>query len=149
MSSLTHLIIKNWLSRAFLFVGVQLLKKQVHYLQLIFPLFRAFEVDIKNRVYLCFLFLFKMGIPTAIKPFWVSLCYFAVNVGYASLYGQLPEFDLKKNQKVASEAVIVPSERPWETIFSGSSHNLPPLTKLCGAFLESLLEKRPAAVEKS
>lgn len=74
---------------------------------------------------------------------------FAEILGYASLYGELPEFDLKKNQRVASEAVIVPSERPWETIFSGSSHNLPPLTKLCGAFLESLLEKRPASVEQS
>ncbi|OWM87006.1 hypothetical protein CDL15_Pgr016043 [Punica granatum] len=71
------------------------------------------------------------------------------HVGYASLYGELPEFDLKKSQKAAAEAVVVPSERPWETIFSGSSHNLPPLTKLCAAFLESLLEKRPAAVESS
>ncbi|KAF4396010.1 hypothetical protein G4B88_020647 [Cannabis sativa] len=35
-----------------------------------------------------------------------------------------------------------PSERPWETIFSGSSHDLPPLTKLCSPFLESLLERR-------
>ncbi|KAK4760184.1 hypothetical protein SAY87_023315 [Trapa incisa] len=72
-----------------------------------------------------------------------------VYAGYASLYGELPEFDWKKNQKAASEVVIMPSERPWETIFSGSSHTLPPLTKLCGAFLEALLQKRPAAVEKS
>ena len=58
--------------------------------------------------------------------------------GYTSIYGELPQFDPKKNM----QATIVPSERPWETIFSGPSHTLPPLTKLCSAFLESLLEKR-------
>lgn len=47
----------------------------------------------------------------------------------------------------ASAERVMPSERPWETIFSGPSHSLPPLTKLCSAFLESLLEKRNAMVE--
>ncbi|KAF7838030.1 WD repeat-containing protein 75 [Senna tora] len=65
--------------------------------------------------------------------------------GYASIYGELPEFDLKKTK--SSWVSTVPSERPWETIFSGSSHTLPPLTKLCSEFLESLLEKRTALVE--
>ncbi|KAF3452775.1 hypothetical protein FNV43_RR03208 [Rhamnella rubrinervis] len=65
--------------------------------------------------------------------------------GYASIYGELPEFELKKNQSLLGPSG--PSERPWETLFSGSSHNLPPLTKLCSAFLESLLEKRTAIVE--
>ncbi|XP_012075113.1 WD repeat-containing protein 75 isoform X2 [Jatropha curcas] len=65
--------------------------------------------------------------------------------GYTSVYGELPEFDPKRVQ--SSWAPSVPSERPWETIFSGSSHNLPPLTKLCSAFLESLLEKRIATAE--
>ncbi|KAL6998979.1 hypothetical protein U1Q18_000145 [Sarracenia purpurea var. burkii] len=66
-------------------------------------------------------------------------------VGYSSLYGELPEFDLKRNQ--IQPVPFVPSERPWETIFSGPSHSLPPLTKLCSSFLESLLQKRTAAVE--
>ncbi|XP_062078686.1 uncharacterized protein LOC133783156 isoform X2 [Humulus lupulus] len=61
-------------------------------------------------------------------------------LGYASLYGELPEFELKSNNELLAPSG--PSERPWETIFSGSSHNLPPLTKLCSAFLESLMEKR-------
>ncbi|XP_010681099.2 uncharacterized protein LOC104896097 [Beta vulgaris subsp. vulgaris] len=61
--------------------------------------------------------------------------------GYASIYGELPHFDPKK----IMQATIVPSERPWETIFNGPSHALPPLTKLCSAFLESLLEKRTAS----
>ncbi|KAK1550487.1 hypothetical protein Q3G72_019966 [Acer saccharum] len=65
--------------------------------------------------------------------------------GYASIYGELPEFELQRDQ--TSWVPSVPSEKPWETIFSGSSHNLPPLTKLCSAFLESLLEKRTAVVE--
>lgn len=66
--------------------------------------------------------------------------------GYASIYGELPEFDSRKtNQNLLAPSG--PSERPWETIFSGSSHNLPPLTKLCSAFLESLLEKRTPIVE--
>ncbi|KAH7572563.1 hypothetical protein JRO89_XS04G0275200 [Xanthoceras sorbifolium] len=65
--------------------------------------------------------------------------------GYASIYGELPEFELKRNQTLWVPSV--PSEKPWETLFSGSSHNLPPLTKLCSAFLESLLEKRTAVVE--
>ena len=76
--------------------------------------------------------------------FWSLLYIFITGqVGYASIYGELPEF--KRNQ--ISLVPSVPSERPWETIFSGSSHNLPPLTKLCAAFLESLMEKRTAAVE--
>ncbi|XP_021714730.1 WD repeat-containing protein 75-like [Chenopodium quinoa] len=61
--------------------------------------------------------------------------------GYASIYGELPIFDPKKT----TQATISLSERPWETIFNGPSHTLPPLTKLCSAFLESLLEKRTAA----
>lgn len=65
--------------------------------------------------------------------------------GYASIYGELPEFDRKRPE--TSWVPSFPSDRPWETIFSGSSHNLPPLTKLCSAFLESLLEKRTAAAE--
>ncbi|TKY54560.1 WD repeat-containing protein 75 [Spatholobus suberectus] len=65
--------------------------------------------------------------------------------GYTSIYGELPKFDLKRN--TASLISSAASERPWETIFSGSSHMLPPLTKLCSEFLESLLEKRTAAVE--
>ncbi|KAL9339352.1 hypothetical protein Peur_068367 [Populus x canadensis] len=65
--------------------------------------------------------------------------------GYESIYGELPQFDPKRKQ--ASRVPSAPLERPWETIFSGSSHNLPPLTKLCSAFLESLFEKRTAIVE--
>ncbi|XP_011043947.1 PREDICTED: WD repeat-containing protein 75-like [Populus euphratica] len=65
--------------------------------------------------------------------------------GYESIYGELPQFDPKRKQ--GSWVPSAPLERPWETIFSGSSHNLPPLTKLCSAFLESLFEKRTAIVE--
>ncbi|BAT76749.1 hypothetical protein LR48_Vigan627s003400 [Vigna angularis] len=65
--------------------------------------------------------------------------------GYTSIYGELPKFDLKRN--IASPIPSAASERPWETIFSGSSHSLPPLTKLCSEFLESLLEKRTTTVE--
>ncbi|XP_047316571.1 WD repeat-containing protein 75-like [Impatiens glandulifera] len=64
--------------------------------------------------------------------------------GYLAMYGELPEFDMKTNDNNPSESStpIVPSGRPWETIFSGSTHSLPPLTKLCASFLESLLEMR-------
>jgi NET1-associated nuclear protein 1 (U3 small nucleolar RNA-associated protein 17) len=65
-------------------------------------------------------------------------------VGYASIYGELPKLESKKE---VSDVPFIPSDRPWETIFSGSSHVLPPLTKLCSAFLSSLLEKRPVANE--
>ncbi|KAG5219322.1 transducin family protein [Salix suchowensis] len=65
--------------------------------------------------------------------------------GYASIYGELPQFDPKRKQ--ASWVASAPLERAWETVFSGSSHNLPPLTKLCSVFLESLLEKRTANVD--
>lgn len=68
------------------------------------------------------------------------------NFGYSSVYGELPEFNPKIGQTPSSQT-FAPSERPWETIFSGSSHALPPLTKLCSAFLESLLEKRTTVVE--
>ncbi|OIV99785.1 hypothetical protein TanjilG_26123 [Lupinus angustifolius] len=65
--------------------------------------------------------------------------------GYASIYGELPKFDLKRNQTISFLSAA--SERPWETIFRGESHMLPPLTKLCSEFLESLLERRTAIAE--
>lgn len=66
--------------------------------------------------------------------------------GYAAVYGELPvEVATKRNDSLP--APLEPSGKPWETIFSGSSHNLPPLTNLCSAFLESLLEKRSVMVE--
>lgn len=66
--------------------------------------------------------------------------------GYASVYGELPEFDSKGNQAPISLPSL-PSERPWETIFSGPSHTLPPLTKLCSVFMESLLPRRSTTLE--
>ncbi|XP_066358798.1 LOW QUALITY PROTEIN: uncharacterized protein [Miscanthus floridulus] len=65
-------------------------------------------------------------------------------IGYASIYGDLKKLESKKE---VSDVPFIPSDRPWETIFSGSSHVLPPLTKLCSAFLSSLLEKRPVGNE--
>ncbi|XP_059662290.1 uncharacterized protein LOC132308272 isoform X2 [Cornus florida] len=65
--------------------------------------------------------------------------------GFVSIYGDLPEFNRKRNQ--SPSVPWVPSEKSWETIFTGSSYNLPPLTKLCTAFLESLLEKRSAELQ--
>ncbi|PKA50625.1 hypothetical protein AXF42_Ash017964 [Apostasia shenzhenica] len=67
----------------------------------------------------------------------------SAQTGYASVYGELPKFEMQKEK--ISETPFIPSERPWETIFCGSSHILPPLSKLCSTFFESLLEKRSAA----
>ncbi|KAK4439610.1 U3 small nucleolar RNA-associated protein 17 [Sesamum alatum] len=64
--------------------------------------------------------------------------------GYASIYGELPEFSLKIDQ---TPFPSMSSEKTWKTIFSGPSHSLPPLPKLCSDFLESLLERRSALVE--
>ncbi|KAG6483458.1 hypothetical protein ZIOFF_060105 [Zingiber officinale] len=64
----------------------------------------------------------------------------AERLGYTSIYGDLSNSNAKHNH--FQEVPFAPSERPWETIFSGSSHALPPLTKLCTSFFESLLEKR-------
>ncbi|GJM95185.1 hypothetical protein PR202_ga11893 [Eleusine coracana subsp. coracana] len=64
--------------------------------------------------------------------------------GYASIYGELPKLESAKG---VSDIPFIPSDRPWETIFSGSSHVLPPLTKLCSTFLSSLLEKQTVANE--
>lgn len=72
---------------------------------------------------------------------------FTGQYGYASIYGELPEYEMKRVQIPA--APIVPSDRPWETLFSGPSHVLPPLTKLCSAFLASLLEKKPSVQQWS
>lgn len=65
---------------------------------------------------------------------------------YASLYGQLLDYDKKRMENVVSLATspFVLSERQWETIFSGYTLNFPPLQKLCGQFFESLMEKRTA-----
>ena len=40
--------------------------------------------------------------------------------GYTSIHGELPKFDLKRNK--TSSVYSAASNRPWETIFSGSSH---------------------------
>ncbi|XP_027172674.1 WD repeat-containing protein 75 isoform X1 [Coffea eugenioides] len=65
--------------------------------------------------------------------------------GYTSIYGKLPEFNIER-ERSASIATAA-SERSWEMILDGPSHNLPPFTTLCSAFLESLLERRTATVE--
>ncbi|KAK9117080.1 hypothetical protein Sjap_016027 [Stephania japonica] len=67
------------------------------------------------------------------------------NFGYLSIYGDLPHHGSKMEK--TSLPVFVPSDKPWETIFSGSTHALPPLKKLCAAFLESFLEKIPSSQE--
>ncbi|KAG6407349.1 hypothetical protein SASPL_130338 [Salvia splendens] len=64
--------------------------------------------------------------------------------GYASVYGELPEFSLKADQTAFPS---MPSGKTWKGIFSGPSHALPPLPKLCSDFLESLLERRSGVVE--
>nr|GMD34689.1 WD repeat-containing protein 75 [Ipomoea batatas]GME03454.1 WD repeat-containing protein 75 [Ipomoea batatas] len=64
--------------------------------------------------------------------------------GYASMYGELPEFHQNPNQ--TSAATSVPSGRPWETLCSGPSYALP-LSKLCSKFLETFMEKRMTPVE--
>ncbi|KAL9662756.1 hypothetical protein QQ045_027590 [Rhodiola kirilowii] len=66
--------------------------------------------------------------------------------GYTSIYGELPE----SNPTKAGESPPAPlriTGNSWETIFSGSSHALPSLVKLCPIFLESLLEKRTVPLE--
>ncbi|KAL6567645.1 hypothetical protein OROGR_001313 [Orobanche gracilis] len=63
--------------------------------------------------------------------------------GYTSIYGELPEFSLKADKTVVS----LSSEITSKTIFSGPSHTLPPLPKLCCDFLESLLERRSAVAQ--
>ncbi|KAL3508279.1 hypothetical protein ACH5RR_027680 [Cinchona calisaya] len=65
--------------------------------------------------------------------------------GYASIYGKLSEFKLERDRTASIASAT--SERSWEMILDGPSHNLPPLTKLCSAFLESLLERRTATVD--
>lgn len=82
--------------------------------------------------------------PSYIFLIW-HFCFVSDRIGYTSVYGELPEYDMKRDD--ISEIPFMPSERPWETIFTGSSHNLPPLTKLCSTFLESLLEKRSTVTE--
>ncbi|MCL7042747.1 hypothetical protein MKW94_024265 [Papaver nudicaule] len=66
--------------------------------------------------------------------------------GYASIFGEHPRISSTEKDQT-SRIPFVPSERPWETIFSGSSLVQLPLTKLCSVFLESLLERRPTAVQ--
>jgi NET1-associated nuclear protein 1 (U3 small nucleolar RNA-associated protein 17) len=74
----------------------------------------------------------------------LMLFFFSAPMGYTSIYGELPKL---KSMKEVSDIPFIPSDRPWETLFSGSSHVLPPLTKLCPTFLSSLLEKRTVANE--
>jgi NET1-associated nuclear protein 1 (U3 small nucleolar RNA-associated protein 17) len=84
------------------------------------------------------------AIPEPLVNVLLLISLFATRIGYASIYGELPKLESKKE---VSDVPFISSERPWETIFTGSSHVLPPLTKLCSAFLASLLEKRPVSNE--
>ncbi|KAL6562454.1 hypothetical protein OROGR_003461 [Orobanche gracilis] len=65
--------------------------------------------------------------------------------GYASIYGELQEFSLKADKTPLPS--VPTSEITSKTIFSGPSHSLPPLPKLCSDFLESLLERRSAVAQ--
>ncbi|CAI9755136.1 unnamed protein product [Fraxinus pennsylvanica] len=65
-------------------------------------------------------------------------------IGYASIYGELAELSEEKNQ---TRIPYIQYEKNWETIFSGPSHKLAPLTKLCLDFLDSSLERRAVTVE--
>ncbi|CAA6671814.1 unnamed protein product [Spirodela intermedia] len=65
----------------------------------------------------------------------------AGSYGYTTVYGELPRFNPR--EEAAPMISSIPSDRPWETIFTGPSHALAPLTKLCSTFLASLLERRP------
>lgn len=70
--------------------------------------------------------------------------FLAERIGYASIYGELAEFNVEKDQ---TRIPYIPYEKNWETLFSGPSHKLAPLTKLCLDFLESSLERRSVTVE--
>ncbi|XP_078428741.1 transducin/WD40 repeat-like superfamily protein isoform X2 [Wolffia australiana] len=71
----------------------------------------------------------------------------AESYGYASIYGELPEF--KHGEKIMPMISSIPSDSPWESIFNGPSHALPPLTKLCSTFLASLLQKNTDRDDRS
>ncbi|XP_031500790.1 uncharacterized protein LOC116264611 [Nymphaea colorata] len=60
--------------------------------------------------------------------------------GYESIYGKLPPVDSEKPR--LDSVPFMPSDKPWERLFDGPSHILPPLPKLCPKFLASLLQRR-------
>lgn len=69
-------------------------------------------------------------------------------VGYASIYGELPDYKKEKEEAQVLEIPYVPSKSPWDAVCSGSSLVLPPLMELCSNFLESLLESKPIMMEQ-
>ncbi|CAN0838453.1 WD repeat-containing protein 75 [Linum grandiflorum] len=77
----------------------------------------------------------------------LTSCFRSGKLGYESLYGELPPESKPAGKQIAWIPSAPTDERAWEKIFSSSSHNLPPLTKLCASFLESLLEKRSSVQE--
>ncbi|KAL4200523.1 hypothetical protein AMTRI_Chr02g253980 [Amborella trichopoda] len=84
---------------------------------------------------------FNSGDDTTSKPHdWYHPLENEEPFGYKAMYGKLPDStDKRENlETVAFEL----TDKPWETLFSGSSHVLPPLSKLCHVFLASLLEKK-------
>uniref|UniRef100_A0A0D6QW70 WD repeat-containing protein 75 second beta-propeller domain-containing protein n=1 Tax=Araucaria cunninghamii TaxID=56994 RepID=A0A0D6QW70_ARACU len=65
--------------------------------------------------------------------------------GYRTMFGNIPaqELNIDKSSHMANQNVIrAPTSHPWDSIFSGPSHVLPPLARVGAAFLESMLEKR-------
>jgi hypothetical protein len=92
----------------------------------------------------CCIFILLLLLQNICEKTHALFCFFPAPIGYTSIYGELPKLE---SVKVVSDIPFIPSDRPWETIFSGSSHVLPPLTKLCSTFLSSLLEKRTVAIE--
>ncbi|CAN6454456.1 unnamed protein product [Victoria cruziana] len=60
--------------------------------------------------------------------------------GYESIYGKLGPGDNEKSR--LASVPFMPSDKPWEIVFDGPSHVLPPLPKLCPTFLGLLLQRR-------
>jgi len=57
------------------------------------------------------------------------------------MFGKIPKLERNVDKPSASMANLNVICQPWNTIFSGPSHVLPPLSRLGPTFLESLLEK--------
>lgn len=48
----------------------------------------------------------------------------------------------KKKKRSRKKTLLAMSERPWETMFRGSTLNIPPFPDVCASFFASRMQKR-------
>lgn len=71
-----------------------------------------------------------------------------MQVGYASICSELPDYKKPKEEASILEIPYVSTKSPWDVVFGGSSLVFPTIMQLCSNFMEPLMENKPITMEQ-